>query len=586
MSGIAGALFYLRVTSLRNALLSRIKRLKQPKYLFGAIVGGAYIYFFFLRRLHSNRGSSSEQTVQGAFDQLPISLNIGALLFLIFILLYWIFPRARAALTFTEPEIAFLFAAPVKRGTLIHYRLLNLQLQTLVSALIFGLLSRGSLFFPGDAFIRIIGWWIALGTISLHAIGSSFVITKLLDTGVTSLRRQLTTLFIIVVVIGGGAMWTWSQWSAPNAEDLDGAAGLAQYVASLLSVAPLSWLLLPAKWVIQPVLAPNFAYFAKALGPALLVYVAHYAWVLRSEVSFEEASIAKAEKRAARVAAMRSGNMRLNASAPKARTSPFDLSRVRRPELAFLWKNLLSTAEYLRGRTALIAAAIIIVGCTWITRGEHEVLRTVVSIGSMIFAAYTLVFGPMLARQDLRTDIVNADLLKTYPLRGWQVVFGEMLAPVVVITMLIWLMLLAASLTFDSSKMPWLTPNLHIVATLAIAIVVPFLCAIEVLVMNVGVVLFPAWMQTVHDRSPGIEVMGQRILFFAALVLAMIVALLPAAIGAGLVFLLFRWLINIPVASVLGLSFALITLYGEIGVGVQWLGERFEKFDLSVELRP
>ena len=53
--------------------------------------------------------------------------------------------------------------------------------------------------------------------------------------------------------------------------------------------------------------------FVVALGPALLVLAAHYAWVLFSAVSFEEASIAKAEKRATRLAAFRAGNLRTTA---------------------------------------------------------------------------------------------------------------------------------------------------------------------------------------------------------------------------------------------------------------------------------
>ena len=44
-----GALFYLLFTSWKNRLLWRIRRLKQPKYLVGAIVGAGYFYFFFLR---------------------------------------------------------------------------------------------------------------------------------------------------------------------------------------------------------------------------------------------------------------------------------------------------------------------------------------------------------------------------------------------------------------------------------------------------------------------------------------------------------------------------------------------------------
>jgi hypothetical protein len=39
---IAGALFYYQFHSWRNRLLARIRRLRQPKYLAGAIVGGRY----------------------------------------------------------------------------------------------------------------------------------------------------------------------------------------------------------------------------------------------------------------------------------------------------------------------------------------------------------------------------------------------------------------------------------------------------------------------------------------------------------------------------------------------------------------
>ena len=45
------ALLYLQYHSFRNRLVSRFKRLKQPKYLVGAIVGGLYFYFYFFRYL-------------------------------------------------------------------------------------------------------------------------------------------------------------------------------------------------------------------------------------------------------------------------------------------------------------------------------------------------------------------------------------------------------------------------------------------------------------------------------------------------------------------------------------------------------
>src|SRR5215471_7374960 len=45
------ALFYLQYHSFRNRLVSRFRRLKQPKYLIGAIVGGLYFYWYFFRSL-------------------------------------------------------------------------------------------------------------------------------------------------------------------------------------------------------------------------------------------------------------------------------------------------------------------------------------------------------------------------------------------------------------------------------------------------------------------------------------------------------------------------------------------------------
>src|SRR6185436_14891711 len=50
---VLSALLYLQLTSLKNLLLSRLRRLRQPKYLFGAAVGAAYFWFFFFRPLGS-----------------------------------------------------------------------------------------------------------------------------------------------------------------------------------------------------------------------------------------------------------------------------------------------------------------------------------------------------------------------------------------------------------------------------------------------------------------------------------------------------------------------------------------------------
>lgn len=341
MQTAASALLYLRLTSIRNLLVARIKRLKQAKYLSGAIVGVVYSYWFFLRpfRLRAHLQPVSATTPANLFDHYHSAQStMGALVFMIFILFYWLWPRTRAALTFSEAEIAFLFPAPIARRTLIHYRLINLMFLTLLTALVFLVFSSRSGFLSDNAWIRFSGWWLVLITLGLHSIASSFVITRLFDRGVTSLRRQITVLSGVVIVIAVLGGWAWHAMPVASNADLQSADSLKSYVITLLNTAPLSWLLFPAKLVIAPALASNLQTYLFAMMPALLMVILHYYWVLRSEVSFEEASIVKAEKRAARVIAARAGKVRFGSSAPTTRKPSFNIDAIQRPEIAFLWK--------------------------------------------------------------------------------------------------------------------------------------------------------------------------------------------------------------------------------------------------------
>ena len=586
MGGVIGALLYLRAMSLRNAVVARIKRLKQPRYFIGAAVGAAYIYGFFIRRMTATRPAGAPRFPPPvSVEQLPMFATFGAAILMVFVALYWLLPRNRAALSFSEAEIAFLFPAPIRRTTLLHYRWLTAQLRILFTSLVLALVSTGWTFLLGNAFIRILGWWLLLSTLDLHAVGSSFAITRLLDRGMTTVRRLIVTAGIVAAVVGIAAVATWRGLRAPTEQELGSVVSFASYLATTLSTGPLGWLLLPAKWVVQPVLASSWPLFFAALGPALLVYVAHYVWVLRAEVSFEEASIAKAEKRASALRAMREGRGPRSRER-KAQRAPFDLAAVRRPEAAFLWKNLLSSAAYLRPRVALIAAAVIVVVCTWLVRARLDVPRTIVSTAAMFGSVYTLIFGPLLARQDLRQDLPNTDVLKTYPLSGWQIVLGEVLAPVAIVTVLFWLMLLAASLTFRPPRADWWTAEVIGPAVIAIALIAPLLCAVQVLVLNTAVVLFPAWVPLGPQRGAGIDVFGQRIFFLLALLLTTVVALLPASIAAAAVFFVSAYAAGTLIGAAFGVIAALAVLLVEIGLAIAWLGKRFETFDLSAELRP
>lgn len=579
---IAGALVYLRLTTAKGWLTSRLRRLKQPKYLVGAVVGISYLYFFLFRRISQNGMSRPAADTFEAAEALSVVPDIAAAALLLLIAFNWIVPRGRAGLTFSEAEISFLFAAPIRRRTLIHYRLLSTLGTLALTAFFLTLVSGGWTSSGASAWLRGAGWWVMLGTISLHFTATSFVVTRLLDRGVSSLARGVAGLAVLALAVGVPLFWTLAALPAPTQQDLAGVGAVARYLEAALQSGPLPWLLAVPRLVVAPLLATDARAFVPALMPALLVLAAHYAWVLFSAVSFEEASIEKAEKRATRLAAFRSGNLRVTTA--RKRRDPFRLRDTGRPELAFLWKNLLAMGRVFNPRSALVAAAIIAAACLWLAsaglRGGQAFVATVATIVLLVI----LLLGPQFARHDLRADLKNADILKTYPLAGYQLVFGEMLGPLAVLTVIAWLALLAMTLSIAAADLP---PFVKAVGPLGIAVATPFFCALQLVIQNAIALLFPAWVQNVSNPGEhGLDVFGQRLVFFAGQVLLLALGLLPALIVAGVTFAVVNWLTGPTIAALLAALVVLIVLGVETWAGVRWLGQRFAQFDLSAELRP
>jgi ABC-2 type transport system permease protein len=595
------ALLYLRLTSLRNWFLSRIRRLRQPKYLAGAIVGAAYFWFFFFRPLTSGpasarRSAASREALEAASavlptDWAPATAALGALVLLIFLALMWIVPTGPAALGFTEAEIAFLFPAPITRRGLVHFRLLSAQFRSLVGATIMMLFSNNWTAVGGNAFTHAIGWWFIFSALNLHYSGAGFVLTRMTEHGVGTWRRRLLVGGVVIAIIGAAVARLPAAGRLPAIGDELTLSTVATWAVNVTNTAPLSWLLWPLKLVLGPFLASDARSFLGALPPALAVITLHYLWVVRAAVRFEDATIDHAQKRATRAAAWRRGDRRMGGGQTKGRAGPFPLRSSGRPEFAFLWKNLLSTWPYFTPRVFAIAAFVITATCYWLNSQPYwRPLLPGIGFVTLMFAGYTLIVGPQFARQDIRTDLPNTDILKTYPLAGWQIVFGELLAPAAILTGVLWLALLIIALTFHPSgtRVAWLTLDIRIAGALTLATLTPLVVALQLLVPNAAALLFPGWFQASRGRGGGPEVVGQRMIFFFAQMFAMLLALLPAAVLAAALILIFVQLLGVWPAAAILLSAVpvLLVLVGEVWCGLWWLGQRFEKLDLSSELRP
>jgi hypothetical protein len=584
-----GALWYLRVTSLVGRIRSRLRRLKQPKYLAGALVGALYFYLVFFRRAHrpqfgpGGAGSPAEALPP---DLLWLFGEIGALVLLVVLAVNWMLPR-RAALAFSESEIAFLFPAPVSRRMLVHYRLLGTQLGIAITALIFTLVFGRNRGFGDHTWFKFFGWWLILALVNLHFTGTAFFYSRLLNRSITTVRRRAITIGVALAILLALVVWILMSARLPTEVDLASRTAVAKYATEILHAGPIPGLLALPKLVVAPYFAAGAGEFARAMVPALLLLALHYFWVVHTEVSFEEASIARAQKRAARRRAIQKGDWRGHEGQHKARSPAFVLTGSGPPELGFLWKNLLATSALFRPKPILVIAVGLGALALWVSRQpDLEAVGAIMALVGGMILVMTALLGPQIARQDLRTDLANADLLKTYPLRGWQIVLGEMLTPVAILSVVAWLALLTAYLALPDATASRVPPELRREAALGLALLAPPFIAIQVFLPNAATVLFPAWVQATGDRTErGIEVMGQRLIFVISQFLVTALALVPALLVGGLVFAIVNFVAGMVVGGAVAVL-AIIALLGlEVWLGIRWLGNRFEALDISSELR-
>jgi hypothetical protein len=579
------ALLYLQWRAAGNRLRARLKRLKQPKYLVGLIVGGVYFYFYFLRFLF--RGAKRPAALAAAVptpEMLQALELIGAVVLLIIVTSAWVFPRERAALAFTEAEVAFLFPAPIRRRTLIHFKLLRSQtgilFTTALMALFTNRLGQG-----GNGWVHLAGWWLILSMLNLHFLGASFTRTRLLDLGVSVWQRRAIVLLMLTLVSATVMVWAKRNIPSPTAEDTRNLASLTRYAQRAAGSGPTPYVLLPFRTVLRPYFAQNREEFLRALGPVIALLALHYLWVIRSNVAFEEASVELARKRAEMVSAVRQGRAVVNR--PKRKRAPFVLEPSGPASVALLWKNLIAMGSAFSLRTGIVL--LIVIG-TWsfmfAANARNADLLTMLGMFVVMALFMSVLIGPQWFRQDFRRDLRAVDILKLYPLPGWRIVLGELLAPASVLTAIQWLLLWLAVFLFGRApggqSVSW---SARASVAVGAALILPTINLLSLLLPNAAVLLFPAWFQSGQDRLQGIEATGQRLVFALGQFLVFVLALIPAAVTFLAVFLLSRllvaWVVAVPLAS-FGAALAIAV---EVAAGVLVLGKVFERFDLSSELQ-
>jgi hypothetical protein len=559
---------YLAWRSAANRLSRQLAQLRNPRYLAALAFGLAYIWIVAVEQ----RPQTSTPVLVGArwVEVLGALGVVGAVLW------GWVFGVERRVLSFTPAEVTFLFSGPVPRRGLVQYKLLRNQLLILFNSLLWTLILARERF-GASPWLRALSIWILLTTISFHRLGASFVRTSLLEHGRIALRHRVVSL----VLLGAGLVGiVWSVQDALPDLAAGWAAGPIPFLDALAeaAAAPLPrTLLAPFRALVRPLAAHSFEEWLRSLGPALLLLVLHYIWVIRADTAFEEAA-AEASLLRAREASARRGPSATPRLAHRRLPLLLRLAPTGWSAGALLWKNLLAVVRTRRTRNMVAAFAVGAVAAGALSFQGDGTVAEIVGWLATTWAGLSIVIGPQWVRNDLRSDLLKLDLLRSYPLPGRSVVAAETAASTLVLTVMQLGLLLIAYLAFLG--IADVEPPLALRTTLLAAAVVclPGINFLGMLIHNGTALLFPAWVHLGSSRPGGVEALGQNMLMIVAYSALLAAALVvPAALGSGMASLLLSTLGWWAVAP--GIVFLLGGIAVEALLLVRWLGRVFERME-------
>jgi ABC-2 type transport system permease protein len=548
-------LLYLFRTDLRNRTRVRLRRLRQPRYALGALGGLAYFASMLFRQ--------SGPWVSWFAGQ---GVLIGSLALFLLTMLVWALPAPKSPLAFTQAEVQFLIAAPLTRRQLLHYKLLGLQMPACLSALVFTIVFRPASLAEAAMFAA--GLWLVLDTWTMHVLGLSLARGSLLRHGRIGLARQRVPLLAAMAALAALVLTLLPAWSSLRAAT--NVPDLMNELKRLTSAGASGVLFWPFRALIRVPLASSAREFLLALPGAIALLALNYAWVLRADMAFEEAAAAQAD----RIEAMR----RTGGFRPKVRktaSTPFDLATTGRLEPAIVWKNLILVGRYASFKVLglmLLVVVPVAAGFAIAMHGEAVVLILEVLCGMALFLI--LLMGPQFLQSDLRQDLASLAVLKTWPIRGAELVLGEVLAPVAVMTGMAWLFIAAGAVFAD------LPVADRVSYGVAAALVAPGVLMSGFILQNAFALMFPAWVNPRAVHVPGLDSMGQRLILMYGGMLAAVVAVVPPAMAGGAVWLAIAYATGVQ-AIVVPAAVAAAAYAAECWLATRALGRLFDRMDVS-----
>lgn len=569
---------YLTLSTMRNSLRVRLRRLRQPRYVIAVLLGIGYFTLILGRPFFFGAGGNGGGGgFKGASGGAPaIAQAIGSVVLFALLALPWIFPNKQGpALAVTQAEVQFLFTAPLSRRRLIRYKLLRSMVGAMFSSAFLTIMMR-----PDSAIgalARFAGTALIIGLINLHFTGIALhrlpASTAGTPTPAARLRRWLPPAIVLVLVVSV-IRDLMTRWPAAGAVGADG-----EWVSAIarLATSGLTGIVLwPFRALVALPVADSATAFALALPWPLFAIALNYLWIVSSDVPFEEASAELADK----IARVRKEGLKALRKPKSAAKTPFRLAADGVTETAILWKNMIAMRRSVSWLALMPFLPFLLAMGTamMVTNGERTSRADAATVVLMIVAGMTTLLGPLVLRHDLRQDLPNLAILRTWPVRGSTLVRGQVLAPAIVLSVIVWMALGGVVLLsmLGSGEMDAARRWSLFLAAVAVA---PGIILVQLLVQNGLAVTFPSWVTTGPPRG-GVDAIGQRMLMVLVGMLGLTLGILPAVIVGGGVALVAQYMTGQFPIALCGIVAAAVLL-GEVAVASEIVGSILDRTDVS-----
>jgi hypothetical protein len=570
---VIGASLYIIACTARNRVRVRLRRLREPRYLLGAIVGAAYFYFSIFGRFRAQRAGAERRRARGgsatnisAAAIAAVGPSIGGLVLMIVTALSWVLPFDSGLLEFSKPEMQFLFPAPVSRRGLLVHRMLRSQLGMLFGSVIIAIAAPS---ISGYGRLRTsLGIWLLMCTSKVYFTGVSLARTRLGASESRIRRVAWLPIGVLTLVIAGV---TLQLVRAFFAQPVTGVRDVFERLTDVTSTGVTRILLAPFMAVAWPMFAAWPGPYLLALGASALVLVGCVVGLMQVDGAFQEAATEAAERKASAQTAKAGGY--------RARATGLHLAPQGRAELVFAWKAAMQTFRIADRRSiARLVALMVAVTIPASVLGRGNGLVVALGIFAIIATLFAILMAPQALRIDIRQDLQHLELLKTWPVGAPAVVRGELLWPGALITVSTWLLIVMATL-LSAAVFTRTGLTLRLSVAGAVAILAPALVFAQLVIHNGVALMFPAWVPLGNQRARGLDAMGQRLIMLGGTWLLLVVMTLPAAIVAGIIWLVLGWLVG-PLALVPAALAGAVILAVEVIVATEALGPLYEKLDL------